>query len=76
MAEIVAMIPRRNPRERLRIAREVFRNVERIDLRIAIKLNDATELYTPTKCGVGFDPEQLPHVIAALQQLQADREGA
>jgi len=75
MIDVIAMLPRRNPRERLRIAREVYQGISWIDLRVAVKLSEAADIYTPTKTGVSFPPDDLAVVIEALQQLQA-AEGA
>lgn len=58
----------KNRREMCRVALDNYQGVDLIDLRVTVQLSESSGIWTPTKKGLSLRVEQLPELIAALQE--------
>jgi len=68
---VIATLPK-NRRETIRVALEAYRGIELVDVRVMAALDDDTGLTVPTKKGISLRVEQLPALIEALQDAEAE----
>lgn len=64
----------KNRTERLRIALDRYHEQDLIDVRITTQLTDSSGQWVPTKKGIALRIAQLPALLSALQEAQAQAQ--